>query len=89
MEQKLDYKENRARFKSLLSRRRKIKRQIAALEKDVFKYETLYLELTQGSPLTRNVEYYVSNRTEKKKYTVDDRARMFSKNFPTSEAGGV
>ncbi|KAG5858680.1 hypothetical protein KMI_12g18430 [Encephalitozoon hellem] len=70
------------RFKSLLSKRKKLRKQIQSIEKEMFKYETVYLEMTQGSPLTRNVEYYVSNRTDKKKHNVDDRMRIFNKNFP-------
>lgn len=84
MEQKHDLKENKERLRSCLARRRKIRKQIVMLEKEMFKYETLYLELTQGFPLTKSVEYYVNNRTEKKKYVIDDKARIFNRNFPAS-----
>ncbi|CCI73995.1 ECU11_0585 [Encephalitozoon cuniculi GB-M1] len=73
------------KFKTLLAKRKKLSRQIKAIEKDMFRHETVYLEMTQGSPLTRNVDYYVSNRTEKKKHSVDDKMRMFSRGFPRTD----
>lgn len=72
----------RKRFKSLLSKRKKLRKEIQKIEKEMFKYETVYLEISQGSPLTRNVEYYVSNRVDKKKHHVDDKMRIFNKSFP-------
>lgn len=85
MEQRRDSRGNRARFRASLAKRKEIRRDIAALDKEIFKYETLYLEMTQGSSLLKNVEYYVSNRTDKKKHAVDDKARIFSSGFPGSE----
>ena len=70
------------RFKALLARRSRLRRRVQAVEMDLFKHETAYLEMAQGSPLTRTVEYYVSNRAEKKKHGIDDRARIFGRDFP-------
>jgi hypothetical protein len=72
------------RLKSALLRKRMLEKEIAAYEKEMFKYETMYLELTQGSPLTKTVEYYVNTRTDKKRYVVDDKMRMFCRSFPSS-----
>ncbi|AHL30168.1 subunit NuA4 of histone acetyltransferase [Encephalitozoon intestinalis ATCC 50506] len=73
------------RFKALLAKRKKLRKQIRTIEREMFRHETVYLEMTQGSPLTKNVEYYVSNRAEKKKYNVDDKMRIFNKNFPRTD----
>lgn len=70
------------RFRALLTRRKKLRKRVLAVENELFKHETAYLEIAQGSPLTRTVEYYVSNRTEKKKHAIDDKMRIFSRDFP-------
>lgn len=49
---------------------------------DLFKYETLYLENTQGLPITQTPEFYTNNRVEKKKYLINDKNRIFSKQYP-------
>jgi len=49
---------------------------------DLFKYETLYLEITQGFPLTKVSDYYVTNKLEKKKYLINDKDRIFSLEYP-------
>lgn len=66
----------------LLLRRSNIKKEIKKVEKEIFKYETLLLETSQGSPVTKSLDYYSTNRTERKKYTIKDSDRIFSKNIP-------
>ncbi|KAH9410585.1 hypothetical protein HK407_12g17160 [Ordospora pajunii] len=70
------------KFRGLLAKKKRLKKEIFAIEKEIFRIETAYLEMTQGAPLTKNVDYYTSNRVDKKKPCVDDRMRMFNRNFP-------
>lgn len=63
------------RKSELLTKKNKI---IAGL----FKYETLYLENTQGLPITQTPEFYTNNRVEKKKYLINDKNRIFSEEYP-------
>ncbi|TBU17718.1 subunit NuA4 of histone acetyltransferase [Ordospora colligata] len=70
------------KFRSLLAKKKRLKKEIFAIEKELFKTETAHLEMTQGAPITKNVDYYTSNRIDKKKSAVDDKMRMFNRNFP-------
>lgn len=66
----------------LLLKRVNIRKEIRKVEKEIFKYETLLLETSQGSPVTKSLEYYSSNRTDRKKYNIKDSDRIFSKDIP-------
>lgn len=67
----------------LLTNRIEIKNKISEYENKIFKIENEYLELTQGSNLLRNLEFYIHTKPEKKKTTIDDDDRVFSSNFPS------
>jgi hypothetical protein len=88
MERKPGHQESKLKLKSALAKKTGLEKEVAAYEKEMFKYETMYLELTQGSPLTKTVEHYVNPRSDKKKHIVDDKMRMFCKNFPSAESRG-
>lgn len=66
----------------LLQQRRKLRNELKVLEKNIFKYETVFLEITQGTPMTKSLEYYSTNKSERKKYVVKDNERMFSRDHP-------
>lgn len=71
-----------SRLNKLFLRRENIRRELKKVEKEVFKYETLFLETTQGTPVTKTLDYYTSNRSERKKHHVRDTERIFSKDLP-------
>ncbi|KAL0265599.1 UNVERIFIED_CONTAM: hypothetical protein PYX00_011312 [Menopon gallinae] len=68
--------------RKLFLKRQSIQKELKRVEREIFKYETLLLETAQGTPVTKTLEYYSSNRSEKKKYSVRDSERIFSKDLP-------
>lgn len=68
--------------RKLFLKRQNIQRELKKIEREIFKYETLLLETTQGAPVTKTLDYYSSNRSEKKKYSIRDSERIFSKDLP-------
>lgn len=67
---------------SLIQARNQLKSRISEMENKVFKVENEYLELTQGSSLFRNLEFYIHTKPEKKKTTIDENDRVFALDFP-------
>jgi len=67
---------------SLIQARNQLKSRMSEIENKVFKIENEYLELTQGSSLFRNLEFYIHTKPEKKKTTIDDNDRVFAQDFP-------
>jgi len=59
------------------------RRRVSELEKRMFKLETRYIGLTSGSPITKNIEFYLNNKTERKKAGADGIARIFAVDHPT------
>lgn len=51
---------------------------------DLYKHETLYLEITQGTPLIKTSEFYVNSRVEKKKVAITEKDRIFSIEYPSN-----
>lgn len=68
--------------RKLFLKRQNIQRELKKIEREIFKYETLLLETAQGAPVTKTLDYYSSNRTEKRKYSIKDSERIFSKDLP-------
>ena len=66
----------------ILEERKAAKRRQVELENQMFKLESAYLELTAGSSITTSIEYYLNNRSEKKKAVLDDTARVFATEYP-------
>ncbi|KCZ73923.1 hypothetical protein H311_05110 [Anncaliia algerae PRA109] len=66
----------------LLLKRKDIKEELKRIEKDVFRYETISLDVSQGSSVMKSLEFYSSNKSDKKKYLVKDSDRIFSKDLP-------
>ncbi|KAM0688522.1 chromatin modification- protein eaf6 [Conglomerata obtusa] len=66
----------------LINKKRENEKHIKAIEKEIFKYETIFLETAQGFPLTKTLDYYLNNRTAQKKNAIKDSDRIFSKNLP-------
>ncbi|KAK6090845.1 hypothetical protein P3W45_000090 [Vairimorpha bombi] len=69
-------------LKSLIKKKSELLEKKNRLVSDLFKYETLYLETAQGLPISQTSEYYTNNRVEKKKYIINDKDRIFSKEYP-------
>lgn len=76
--------ERKKALKMALEEREKLRYEMQRLDRNIFKYETMYLEMTKGYPLTKNSDYYLCGIAEKKKYTVDDKTRIFSREYPGS-----
>jgi hypothetical protein len=70
------------KLKHYLLKKKDIEKQIKKIEKEIFKYETVFLETTQGFPLTKSLDYYLNFRVDKKKTGIKDSDRIFSKNIP-------
>lgn len=67
----------------LLKRREMISRKTTTLENKIFKIESYYTELANGFPITKNIEFYLKNKIEKKKPSPDDiEQRVFSTENP-------
>lgn len=66
----------------LFLKRRDIKEELKRIEKDVFRNETICLDISQGSSVMKSLEFYSSNRSDRKKYIVKDTDRIFSKDLP-------
>lgn len=66
----------------LINKRKEIEKEIKNIDKEIFKYETIFLESSQGFPLTKTLEYYLNNRNVQKKVVIKDSDRIFSKNIP-------
>lgn len=83
MSERITYDEDSLSLvRKLFLKRQNIQKELKKIERDIFKYETLLLETAQGAPVTKTLEYYSSNRSEKKKYSVRDSERIFSKDLP-------
>lgn len=65
----------------MIKQKRQLEREIEKIENEIFKYETGLLEISQEYPITKGLEYYLSNRPEKKKHVIKDEDRIFSNNF--------
>lgn len=72
------------KLKLLIYKKKELEKRIRLLDDDIFKYESAFLELSQGSPITQTIESFINSRIDKKKYNVNDGDRIFSKNFPKS-----
>lgn len=75
-------KESRRIMDRLLEKQKATRREMAQLDNQIFKLENAYLELVGDTPITRNIEYYLNNRTEKKKAAMEGIARVFSTEHP-------
>lgn len=76
---------NKAELKKLdklLEEARTAKSRTNELENRMFKLETKYIEITNGSPITKNIEFYLNNKAEKKRTSIDDSARIFAVDHP-------
>lgn len=66
---------------TLFNKKKELEKSIKDIEKEIFRYETILLETTQGFPLTKSLEYYLSSRNVQKKNVIKDSDRVFSKNL--------
>lgn len=67
---------------SLIAKQKDLIKRKNELERDIFKYETDFLETGQGYPVTNTLDHYLGQRQEKKKYTVKTSDRIFSTLLP-------
>lgn len=70
------------KLKNLIKKRDDLKTKKSKILSDLFKLETQFLETTQGLPITKTSDYYVTTRVEKKKYNITDKDRIFSRDYP-------
>lgn len=82
MRRKRDLKKNLEKISELLKKKKEIEKEKQQVVSDLFKYETLYLDMTQGLPLTKTSEFYVNSRVEKKKISITEKDRIFSIEYP-------
>ncbi|RVD93455.1 subunit 4 of histone acetyltransferase [Tubulinosema ratisbonensis] len=66
----------------LFLKRKDIKEELKRIEKDIFRNETICLDVSQGSSVMKSLEFYSSNRSDRKKYVIQDSDRIFSKDLP-------
>ncbi|EPR79372.1 Nua4 family protein putative Histone H4 acetyltransferase [Spraguea lophii 42_110] len=69
-------------LKEKLTRKQELELKIKKIENDIYKYETLLLEISDGNPISRSLENYLTQRTEKKKTNIKDNDRLFTINMP-------
>ena len=69
-------------LEKLFLKRKDIKNELRKIEKEIFRYETLCLDTSQGNPVIKSLDFYCSNRAERKKYQIKDSDRIFSKDLP-------
>lgn len=70
------------RVSELIGRKKALLDRKDELEKQIYKLETEYLEMGQGTPITTSLDAYLGTRGEKKKYTVNAKDRIFSTLLP-------
>lgn len=66
----------------LVNKKKELEKELKNVNKEIYKYETIFLENSQGFPLTKTLDYYLSNKAVHKKVVVKDSDRIFSKNIP-------
>ncbi|KAI5169547.1 hypothetical protein PAEPH01_0801 [Pancytospora epiphaga] len=72
-------------FNKLLKQRRETMFKAVDIENRIFKLESAYQQLSAGMPITRNIEFYLSNKVEKKKIGPGDLQMLFSTEYPRSK----
>lgn len=73
------------KIEEMIKERSALKNEVSRLESKIFKVENEYLELTQGCPLLRNLEFYIHAKPEKKRANIEEDDRVFSTSFPTQK----
>lgn len=72
-------------FAELLELHNKIKDlelQRKILQVKLFKNETNYLNLTKGHPITKDCDFYINGKSEKKNDDFDNGLRIFALDYP-------
>jgi chromatin modification-related protein EAF6 len=73
------YQQSRTELKSLITRKKQADRDLAALESQIYKLETAYLEETQqGGNLVRGFDGYLKGVGNTRKSTFNEADRLFS-----------
>lgn len=67
---------------NLIRERIQLQSAIYEIENKLFKIENEYLELTQGSSLFKNLEFYIHTKPEKKKTIIEESDRVFAQDYP-------
>ena len=79
---KSEEKNHRKKLEKLIEKRNDLKKEMEKVENEMFRLESCYFELTQGTPITNNLDFYIYNKTEKKKSANDSFKRIFGTEFP-------
>lgn len=69
-------------LQSVLAKYRERLKEINRLEMHMFRLESAYLEATSGSPIIKTTDFYLNNRTNKKKNPVEVPKRIFARDYP-------
>ncbi|ORY81961.1 histone acetyltransferase subunit NuA4-domain-containing protein, partial [Protomyces lactucae-debilis] len=73
------YTQSRQELKALITRKKQVDRDLAALESQIYKQETAYLEETQqGGNLVRGFDGYLKGIGNTRKSTFNEADRLFS-----------
>ncbi|TBT98013.1 hypothetical protein CWI37_1951p0010 [Hamiltosporidium tvaerminnensis] len=75
-------RDNMKQLQQYIRKRKELQRSVCNYEKEIFRLETLFLDMTQGFPVTKNLDYYLNFKVEKKKGYNKDKDRIFSRNIP-------
>lgn len=65
----------------LIAKRKQLIKETNTLKEEIHNLETAYLEFTQGQPLIKSLEGYLTSRAVQKKYVVSDNDRIFTREF--------
>ena len=69
-------------LEELINKKKEVDRNITQLESQIYNYETSFLEESKTN-ITRGLDGYLSNRSDRKHYNVKDTDRIFSNSSST------